>query len=173
MPNERRQGGVVLGAEVGLDLLLEALRLFPGARIELIGERPLAPELTQHPQLSLAGGLEGEELQARLECAAYLVVPAVNGDPLPRELIDGFANGLPVIAPAEGAASELIVPGRNGLLFEPASPRDLARRLAWAEAFPEKMRQMGECARADYLARFIGDWSYQKLYGERRRTARF
>ena len=86
MPNERRQGGVVLGGEVGLDLLLGALRFFPGARIELIGERPLAPELAQHPQLSLAGGLEGEDLQARLECAAYLVVPAVNGDPLPREL---------------------------------------------------------------------------------------
>ena len=116
MPNERRQGGVVLGAEVGLDLLLEALRLFPGARIELIGERPLAPE--------------------------------------------------------DGVACELIEPGRNGLLFTPGSARELARRLAWAEAFPERIRQMGECARADYLARFIADWSYQKLYGERRRYAR-
>ena len=45
-------------------------------------------------------------------------------------------------------------PGRNGLLF------------------PEKMRQMGECARADYLARFISSWSYPTLFGERRRSAR-
>ena len=71
-----------------------------------------------------------------------------------------------------GALAELIAPGRNGLLFEPGSPRDLARRLAWADAFPEKMRQMGECARADYQARFMSDWGYQKLFGERRRSAR-
>lgn len=45
-------------------------------------------------------------------------------------------------------------------------------RLAWAEAFPEKMRQMGECAKADYQARFLADWSYQRLFGERRRAAR-
>ncbi|MBV9361809.1 MAG: hypothetical protein JO292_10500, partial [Betaproteobacteria bacterium] len=67
---------------------------------------------------------------------------------------------------------ELVEPGRNGLLFEPGSARDLARHLMWAEAFPEKMRQMGECARADYLARFISRWSYPKLFGERRRSAR-
>jgi glycosyltransferase involved in cell wall biosynthesis len=146
-----RAGGVCLGTQSAL--LDEALALFPGARIEYVS-------------------LEGEELQERLEQAAYLVLPEVGEDPLPRELIDGFANGLAVIAADEGAAAELVEPGRNGLLFEAGSARHLARQLAWAEAFPEKMRQMGECARADYLARFIGDWSYRKLYGERRRTAR-
>ena len=68
--------------------------------------------------------------------------------------------------------AELVEPGRNGLLFEPGSARDLARRLAWAEAFPEKMRQMGLCARADYEARFGAEWGWQKLYGERRRSVR-
>ncbi|HET7364551.1 MAG TPA: glycosyltransferase [Burkholderiales bacterium] len=152
MPRETgRTGGVCLG--LPSEILDEALALFPGARVEPVS-------------------LEGEALQARLEQAAYLVLPELDDDPLPRELIDGFANGLPVIAPEDGAAAELIEPGRNGLLFEPSSARELARRLAWAEAFPEKMRQMGECARADYLARFIADWSYRKLYGERRRSAR-
>src|SRR4051812_3729834 len=35
------------------------------------------------------------------------------------------------------------------------------------------MRQMGECAQADYQARFGADWNYQKLFGEGRRAARF
>lgn len=168
MNEPRRARGVVLGAESGLELLREALDHFPGAEIELIGE--LAGVDAQHPQLVLGGALEGDALQARLERAAYLVLPACNGEPRP--LIDAFANGLAVIAPEEGAAAELIEPGRNGLVFTPGSARELARRLAWAEAFPEKIRQMGECARADYLARFIADWSYQRLYGERRRYAR-
>jgi hypothetical protein len=30
-------------------------------------------------------------------------------------------------------------------------------RLAWAS---ERMRQMGECAKADYHARFVAHWSY-------------
>jgi glycosyltransferase involved in cell wall biosynthesis len=170
MSELRRAGGVVLGVESGLELLCEALDHFPGAQIELIGE--LAGADAQHPQLTLGGALEGDALQARLERAAYLVLPACNGEPLPRALIDAFANGLAVIAPEEGAAAELVEPGRNGLLFTPGSARELARRLAWAEAFPEKIRQMGECARADYQARFIGTWSYQTLFGERRRSAR-
>jgi len=155
MREPRRAGGVCLGtlSDGARAMLDEALALFPGARVELIS-------------------LEGEDLQARLERAAYLVLPEPGDEPLPRELIDGFANALPVIAPDEGAAAELVEPGRNGLLFQPGSARELARRLAWAEAFPGRMRQMGECARADYLARFIDDWSYRRLYGERRRSAR-
>ena len=100
------------------------------------------------------------------------MLPTLACDPMPRPLVEAFANAVPVIASRVGALAELIEPGRNGLLFEPGSARDLARRLAWAEAFPEKMRQMGECARADYLARFIPEWSHQTLFGERRRSAR-
>ena len=170
MSEARRAGGVLLGGESGLELVVQALDLFPGAEIELLGD--VAASATRHPQLRLGGALEGDALQARLERAAYLVLPGCNGEALPRALMDAFANGLAVIAPDEGAAAELIEPGRNGLLFTPGSARELARRLAWAEAFPERVRQMGDCARADYLARFISDWSYQKLYGERRRVAR-
>jgi glycosyltransferase involved in cell wall biosynthesis len=112
------------------------------------------------------------EVQERMRCAAYLVLPSLSYEALPRPLIEAYANALPVIASRLGTLAELVEPGRNGLLFEPGSGRDLARRLAWAEAFPGKMRQMGECARADYQARFVADWSYQRLFGERRRAAR-
>jgi glycosyltransferase involved in cell wall biosynthesis len=102
----------------------------------------------------------------------YVVItPGQPGD-VSRTLIAAFAHGLAVIAPREGACAELVEPGRNGLLYDPAAPHELARRVAWAEAFPERMRQMGECARADYRARFIAEWSYPKLFGERRRSAR-
>jgi glycosyltransferase involved in cell wall biosynthesis len=57
----------------------------------------------------------------------------------------------------------LIEHGRTGLLFEPGSPDDLARHLAWAEAFPEKMRAMGENARAVYEARFTPQQNYECL----------
>jgi len=168
----RRSGGIYVGPlspDAGVATLIEALDLYPGARIDVVGNGSLTARLAEHPQIRLCGALRGDDLQAKLETASYLVLPSAAHDPMPRPVVEAFANGTPVIA---CSAADLIQPGRNGLLFEPGSARDLARRLAWAEAFPEKMRQMGECARADYQARFIQSYSYRTLFGERRRTAR-
>jgi glycosyltransferase involved in cell wall biosynthesis len=138
----------------------------------VIGTGPEEGRLRAHARIRWLGAVSRSELQARMRAAAYLVLPGLRYEPLPQPLIEAFANALPVIASRLGAHADLIEPGRNGLLFEPGSGRELARRMAWAEAFPEKMRQMGECAQADYQARFGADWSYQKLFGERRRIAR-
>ena len=170
-----RSGGLFVGrldAESGVGTLIEALDLFPGARIDVVGAGAENPRLAAHPRVRVLGRVGSAELQERMRAAAYLVLPSLSYEALPRPLVEAFANALPVIASRLGRLAEIVEPGRNGLLFEPGSARDLARRLAWAEAFPEKMRQMGQCARADYEARFIADWGYQRLFGERRRTAR-
>jgi len=151
-----RSGGIFVGAlnaENGARTLFTALDLYRGTRVEIVG--PGAPR---------------SELRERMARAAYLVMPGSGYGELPRALIEAFASALPVIA--SRSLADLVQPGRNGLLFETGSARDLARRLAWAEAFPEKMRQMGEWSQADYNARFGADWSYQRLFGERRRYAR-
>lgn len=175
MNKSARSGGLFIGrllAESGVGTLLEALDLFGGARIDVIGAGPEQRRLEAHPCVRVLGRIAPAEVQERMRGSAYLLMPTLAYDPMPRALIEAFANSLPVIASRMGTLADLIEPGRNGLLFEPGSARDLARRLAWAEAFPEKMRQMGECARADYQARFLADWSYQRLFGERRRSAR-
>jgi glycosyltransferase involved in cell wall biosynthesis len=153
-----RRGGVFVGpltVESGARILFEALDLFTGARVEVI-----------------APGAPRADVRTRMARAAYLVLPSLSYHALPRQLVEAFANSLPVIASRLAGLVDLVEQGRNGLLFEPGSARDLARRLAWAEAFPEKMRQMGECAQADYQCRFGADWSYQRMFGERRRYAR-
>jgi glycosyltransferase involved in cell wall biosynthesis len=170
-----RSGGVFVGRltiENGVGTLLEALDLFPGARIDVLGTGPEEAGLRAHPHVRLIGRVPTDELHARMRRAAYLVMPSLSYEAQPRAIIEAFANGLPVIASRLGTLIDYVEPGRNGLLFEPGSATDLAKRLAWAEAFPEKMRQMGDCAQADYEARFVADWSWQRLYGERRRQAR-
>jgi glycosyltransferase involved in cell wall biosynthesis len=170
-----RSGGFFVGrlaTEAGVGILLEALDFFPGARIDAVGTGPEAGQLREHPRVRLLGRMASAELRNRMQRAAYLVLPSLKHDAEPQALVMAFAAGLPVIASRLGSLAELVEPGRNGLLFEPGSARDLARRLAWAEAFPEKMRQMGECAQADYQARFVAHWNWHRLYGERRRQAR-
>jgi glycosyltransferase involved in cell wall biosynthesis len=150
-----RRGGLFVGpptAESGIRILDEALTLYP-ARVEVL----------PGPRASVE----------RMRTASYLVLPSLSCDEeAPRALVEAFASGTPVIASRLAALVELVEPGRNGLLFTPGSPRELARRLAWADVFAEKMRQMGECAQADYRARFGADWGWQRLYGERRRQTR-
>ena len=155
----RRSGGLFIedaSTEDGVAILRQALLLAPAARVAILNR----------------SRFDADRIQARLRSAAYLVLPALTDDPMPRPLVEAFANAVPVIASRVGWLAELVEPGRNGLLFEPGDPHHLARTLMWAEAFPEKMRQMGECARADYRARFISSWSYPTLFGERRRSAR-
>jgi glycosyltransferase involved in cell wall biosynthesis len=161
-----------LDIESGLGTLIEAVDLYPGARIAVIGAGPEQARIVGHPRIRLLGPVGALEVQDRMGKAAYLVLPSLSYEDMPRPLVEAFANGLPVIASRIGRLAEMVEPGRNGLLFEAGSARDLARRLAWADAFPEKMRQMGECAKADYRARFLANWDYQTLFGERRRAAR-
>jgi glycosyltransferase involved in cell wall biosynthesis len=174
-PAPSRSGGLFVGrltVEHGIGTLLEALDLFPGARVDVIGVGPEEAALRAHPHVRVIGRVASDELHARMRRAAYLVMPSLSYEAEPRAIVEAFANGLPVIASRLGSLLDYVEPGRNGLLFEPGSASDLARRLTWAEAFPEKMRQMGDCAQADYQARFVADWSWQRLYGERRRQAR-
>ena len=173
--SEKRSGGLFVGPliiESGIATLAEALDLFPGVRIEVIGAGPERVRIEAHPRVRYLGAIAHAGIQARMRRAAYLIVPSLSYEETPRAIVEAFAHGLPVIASRLAALAEMVEPGRNGLLFEPGSARDLARRLAWAEAFPEKMRQMGLCARADYEARFVAEWGWQRLYGERRRSVR-
>ena len=173
--SELRSGGLFVApliVESGVATLVEALDLFPGSRIDVIGVGPERAQIAAHPRVRYLGAASHADVQARMRRAAYLVMPSLSYEATPRALVEAFASGLPAIASRLGALADLVEPGRNGLLFEPGSARDLARRLAWAEAFPEKMRQMGLCARADYEARFVAEWGWQRLYGERRRSVR-
>ena len=161
-----------LVAENGVGILAEALDLYPGVTVDVIGAGPEEGRLAGHGRINLLGRVGQTEVLERMQEATYLVLPSLSYQETPRPLVEAFANGLPVIASRIGRLAELVEPGRNGLLFEAGSARDLARRLAGAEAFPEKMRQMGECAKADYRARFLADWNYPIRFGERRRAAR-
>jgi glycosyltransferase involved in cell wall biosynthesis len=90
-------------------------------------------------------------------------MPSLWYENCPRALIEAYGNGLPVIASRLGALSELVAHGVTGLQFEARSAADLARHIAWAEAFPRKMRVMGENARRTYEARFTSSRNYDQL----------
>jgi glycosyltransferase involved in cell wall biosynthesis len=166
VPTNGRRGGLFVGrlaAEKGVDVLLAALKELPNVSIDVIGDGPERARLAEHPQVNLLGWLGAAEINERMQRAAYLVMPSIWYENFPRTLVEAYANGLPVIASRLGSLAELVDHGRTGLVFEPRSAHDLARHLAWAEAFPQKMRAMGENARETYEARFTPERNYARL----------
>ena len=71
--------------------------------------------------------------------------------------------------------TSLVQDGLTGLLFEPGDEHDLAAKLAWAQANPQAMRQMGENARRHYEAELTGAANHEQLlaiYAEARAAAK-
>lgn len=73
---------------------------------------------------------------------------------LPRAAVEPLKFGRPVIAAAGGGLLDVIEEGRNGLLYRPGDPEDLARRIAELDDDRERLRQLGERGRRDALATF-------------------
>ena len=82
---------------------------------------------------------------------------------------EAFAAGLPIIASRLGALAELVEDGTTGLHFSANDPLDLAAKVQWATANPERMREMGVNARATYERRYTPEINFERLmaiYGE-------
>jgi len=77
--------------------------------------------------------------------------------------IESFACGVPVIASDIGVMREIVEDGRTGLHFKSGYPIDLAAKVKWAWANPERMREMGVAARAEYEAKYTAEQNYRML----------
>lgn len=149
----------------GIEPMLAAWR-------ELGGEIPLRVVGTgpvEHLLRSAPPGVEwlgAQDHAAALELmrrASALVVPSIWYEGFPLAIAEAFATGLPVIASRIGAISAIVEDGRNGVLFEPGSPRALAGAVRAAFESPHRLRAMGAHARATYLERYTPEHNHRML----------
>ncbi|HZF25650.1 MAG TPA: glycosyltransferase family 4 protein [Steroidobacteraceae bacterium] len=165
-PPQSRAGGLFVGRlapEKGVGTLRDALQDGSAAPFEIIGTGPEEGALRGLPRVRVLGRLAQHEVHARMRHATFLVLPSLWYENFPRVLIEAFACGLPVIASRIGALAELIEPGRTGLLFEPGSALELRQVIAWANANPARMEQMGLNARERYEAGYTPEINHRRL----------
>lgn len=161
-----RSGALFVGRlarEKGIKVLLEALRLLPHRHIDMIGVGPMQAEVEAHDQVRSLGAQTHPDVLSAMRRAAYLVLPSVWHEVMPLSVVEAFACGLPVIGSRSGALRELISDGLTGLLCEPGDARDLADKMAWADAHPAAMQEMGRNARADYLDKYTPERNFEQL----------
>lgn len=161
-----RQGGLYVGrlsVEKGVQTLLQAMRLHPQHGLTVIGGGPLESSVQEVAGAAWLGQQPLGEVFRRLASSAFLVLPSACYEGFPRTLVEAFACGVPVIASRHGSLQELVDEGQTGLLFDPAQPQELAERIRWAQAHPERMLEMGRAARRVYLERYTPQQNAKEL----------
>jgi glycosyltransferase involved in cell wall biosynthesis len=172
-----RSGALFVGRlspEKGTRVLARAAATRGRALIDVIGTGPEQSSLETSPGMRLLGWQVPETIYARMRAAAYIVVPSIWYENFPRTIVEAFACGLPVIASRLGAMAEIVRDGETGLLFEADNAEDLANKMAWAEAHPGTVREMGANAYREYEAKYTPEINYHQLiniYAEAIRVA--
>jgi GT2 family glycosyltransferase/glycosyltransferase involved in cell wall biosynthesis len=123
-------------------ILLEAFRKLPprAATLCLYGsfagyhgddtyEARLRP-LLDFSGVRLAGPIGRRQVPSVLGGLDVLVVPSIWIENAPFVIREAHAAGVPVVASNLGGMAEMVQHGRNGLLFEPGNPDELAQHLA-------------------------------------------
>jgi GT2 family glycosyltransferase/glycosyltransferase involved in cell wall biosynthesis len=90
--------------------------------------RQLEPLLNQ-AGVHMHGPIAHDRIPAALESADVLVVPSIWPENSPLVIHEAFLAGRPVVASRIGGIPELVVDGRNGLLFEAGDVDGLRRAL--------------------------------------------
>ena len=148
----------------GLHTLVEALGRLPRAswRLTVLGSLTAAPAYVRaiHGQIvdsglasrmELLGALPHSEVASYLERAQVLAVPSLH-EAFGIAYLEALGFGLPVIASAQGAASEFVGHGKEGFLVAPGDSGVIAQHLALLHSDRALLARMGLNASARYAA---------------------
>jgi len=139
--------------------LLEGFRLalqkIPEARLVMIGNGPLKPDvehfISSHGLTSCVSLLPGTpDVRSHLRRARIFALASLF-EGSPNVMIEAMATGLPIVATKVDGIPELLTHGLSGLLVEPENPSALAE--AFTALLPDeaKCREMGIQARKKVL----------------------
>jgi glycosyltransferase involved in cell wall biosynthesis len=173
-PGDGRGGYVLfvgrLSAEKGLRTLLAAWELM-GARnappLKIVGDGPMAADVAAAcrslPNVQWLGAQSPTETYRIMGEAAALALTSEWYEPFGRVAVEAFATGTPVIASKMGAMTELIDPGRTGVLFAPGNARDLADAVTQLFADKTTLARMRAEVRKEFLAKFTASQNLRQM----------
>ena len=158
---------------VGLEVLLQSLTALPGVTLVIGGSGWLRPRLerlaAEHhisDRVRCTGFIDDEDLPRYYHAADLVVLPSVALEGFGLITLEALACGTPVVATAEGGASDVLGPFEPSWLADEATPEALARvisrvldRAAADPTVRERCRAHAEAYSWDRAAR-----EYEEIY---------
>jgi glycosyltransferase involved in cell wall biosynthesis len=142
-----------LDKEKRVNILIEALALFPenirfhalivGTGSEAASLQELVRTTHLEEKVTFTGLVSAEELPALYSIAAVFIMPST-AELQSLVTMEAMALKLPVIGAKAGALPYLIQPNKNGFLFEPDRPADLAKKLTMLLSDEKLRKEMGK-----------------------------
>jgi glycosyltransferase involved in cell wall biosynthesis len=153
----------------GLDLLIHSIAALDEGELWIVGEGPeedrlreLASELGTD-RVKFVGYLSGEELKRTLAECQFVVLPSRWYENLPYSIMEAFAAGKAVVAPALGGIPEMVENGVNGCLFPFGDIPALTNCLKTLLNDPALRREMGRRGREKAERLYNRDLHYEKV----------
>ena len=161
-----------LAPEKGVQTLLNAWSaLKQPIKLKIAGNGPLRPAVETivkaDPRIEYLGQCPRPRINELMRNAALLVFPSEWYECSPLSVMESMACGTPVIAPALGSLSEMIVSGANGFLFPPDDPSGhtgaLVASLEKLFAGKDYLDNMRYSTRQYYETHFAAGPNYESL----------
>jgi glycosyltransferase involved in cell wall biosynthesis len=139
----------------------------PGLKLAIAGGGDLGDEVTAwastRPSVAMMGTLSSADCADLISRARAVLCPSICEETFGLVAVEAMAAGVPPVAAAHGSFPELITPGVDGALFDPADPVVLGRAIADVERNPEQYAAYGKQARKTYEKRFDPERNLEEL----------
>lgn len=159
-----------LSPEKGVMTLLKAMTRIKRSKLLIIGDGPQRQELEKFvsdhriANVEFVGYKSKAEVKELLSHAAFTVVPSEWYENSPLVIYEAFAMGKPVIGATIGGITEFIEPNRDGMHFSPGDEAALADCIQSLLDHPQKVIEMGKCARAKAELLFAPEEHYSWIH---------
>ena len=136
------------------------------AKLVIVGDGPARAKLEQLlPEAHFTGKLSGAPLFEAYASSDIFVFPSIT-ETFGNVTVEAMASGLPAICAIAGGARDIVIPRKNGLLFDADKPIQLAQAIDELVTNPELRLQMSKAA-LESVKRFRWDTTvsaYERVY---------
>ena len=142
--------------EKGIDEFLAAARRMPEIPFAVAGSCDSMPEIvgSAPPNVEVLGFLRGDDLRNAYRNSRFIVVPSKWYEGFPNVIVMSMMLKKPTLTAAIGAVGSIVTDGREGLLFRPGDPEDLAEKIRGLYGDLPRCRAMGEAGAEEAAQRY-------------------
>lgn len=157
-----------LSPEKGISLLLEYFgKDSCPLKLKILGDGPLRDSVRFSANNSInidyLGPCSQEHVLKIVGDGRCVIMASECYETFGRTIIEGYAKGIPIVAPKLGALAELVEHGKTGLLFEPGDTIDLHHQLTKIANDSNLHQEMRSAARKLFLEKFTQNHNYNRL----------